>query len=153
MSFLIVLLLVFMLIVPVFGRNIISLIEEVNFNPVITRRIIIIFKLLEGPISWLIMFIIIRTIYVIAPDKPKNREVNYGALFTTFGFIVGTEVYSIYITKFADYTALYGSLASIVVLMIWIYYLAYIFTIGIALNSQKDEGVLLKSGKIKNNNK
>ena len=32
--------------------------------------------------------------------------------------------------------------------MIWIYFLAYIFTIGIALNSQKDENNLLKTGTI-----
>lgn len=153
MSFLIVLLLVFMLIVPVFGNTIITLIEDVNFNPVITSRIVNIFNLLEGPISWLIMFAIIRIIYMVAPDhKPKNRVVNYGALFTTVGWVLATEIYSTYVTHYAEYSYLYGSLASIVVLMIWIYFLSYIFTIGIALNSQKDE-ILSKTGTIKIDNK
>lgn len=151
LSFLIVGLIIFMLIVPVFGNNIINLFREVNFNEVVTNRIIATINLLKGPISWLIMFIIIRIIYKLAPDKkPKNRVVNYGALFTTFGFIVGTKLYSMYVTKYASYSALYGGLASIVVLMIWIYFLAYIFTIGIALNYEKDEINLLKNGTIKN---
>jgi len=149
-SFLIVLLLIFMLIVPVFGSIIINLVEEVNLNSVITNRIIAVFDLLKGPISWLIIFAIIRIIYVVAPDKkPKNRVVNYGAIFTTVGWIISTKIYSTYVNNYAEYTALYGGLANIVVLMIWIYFLSYIFTIGIALNSQKDVNNLSKTGTIK----
>lgn len=152
MSILIVILLVFMLIVPVFGNIITGLVQEVNFNIKITNRIIAVFNLLKGPISWLIMFVIIRTIYAIAPDrKPRHRVLNYGALFTTLGWVIGTEVYSAYVTGYAEYSHLYGGLASIVVLMIWIYALAYIFTIGIALNSKKDEINLSKTGTIKIN--
>lgn len=147
LSFLIVVLLIFMLIVPVFGNTITTLFKEVNFNAAITNRIVAIFELLEGPISWLIIFVIIKIIYTIAPDKRVGKRViNYGALFTTVCFIIGTKVYSIYVTNYADYSALYGSLASIVVLMFWIYYLSYIFTIGMALNYQKDENNLLKTG-------
>ena len=150
MSLLIVILFIFMLIVPVFGNTIISLVEEVNLNSDITRQIIAIFNLLEGPITWLIIFIIVKIIYKIAPDKkPKQRVINYGALFTTVGFIIGTKIFSIYVNNYASYSALYGGLASIVVLMIWIYYLSYIFVVGMALNSQKDDEILLKNGTIK----
>jgi len=151
MSFLIVLLLTFMLIVPVFGNIIIDLISDVNLNQAITNKIILIFSLLKGPISWIIIFIIIKIIYTIAPDqKQKNRVINYGAWFTTIGWIIGTRIYSLYVSNYANYSVLYGNLASIVVLMLWIYFLSLIFTIGIALNSQKDENNLLKTGTINN---
>jgi len=147
-SLLIVILLIFMLIVPVFGNTIIELINEVDINEIISTRIISVFNLLKGPISWLIMFVIIRVIYAVAPDsKPQN--INYGATFTSVCWILVTKVYSTYVTNYAEYSALYGGLASIVVLMIWIYLLSYIFTIGMALNSQKDENNLLKTGTIK----
>ena len=137
-----------MLIIPVFGNNIIGLINEVNINDLISNRIIAIINLLKGPISWLIMFAIIRIIYAVAPDKkPKDRNINYGAIFTTTCWIIVTKLFSTYVTNYADYQALYGGLASIVVLMIWIYLLSYIFTIGIALNSEKDENSMLKNGK------
>ncbi len=150
MSLLIVILFIFMLIVPVFGNTIISLIEEVNLNSEVSRQIIAIFNLIEGPITWLIIFVIIKIIYKIAPDKkPKGRVINYGALFTTVGFIVGTKVFSLYVNNYANYSHLYGGLASIVVLMIWVYYLSYIFVVGMALNSQKDDEKMLKNGTIK----
>ena len=44
MSLLIVILFIFMLIVPVFGNTIISLVEEVNLNSDITRQIIAIYN-------------------------------------------------------------------------------------------------------------
>ena len=150
LSFLFILLLTFMLIVPVFGNIIVDLIKEVNLNITITNNIAYVFNLLKGPLSWLFIFFVIRVIYAIAPDKKrKERVINYGALFTTICFIIGTKVYSLYVTNYASYGVLYGGLASIVVLMIWIYYLSLVFTIGIALNSQKDENNLLKTGTIK----
>ena len=153
LTFFLVFLLIFILVVPVFGNTIIRMFQEVNLNPNITSKIILVFNLLKGPISWLIMFAIIKMIYSIAPDKkPKGRVIDYGAIFTTIGWIIGTKVYSFYVTNYTDYSVLYGSLASIVILMIWIYYLSYIFTIGIALNSKKDADNMLKNGTIKHKN-
>ena len=151
MMFLIIILLIFMLIVPVFGNTIITLVQEVNMNSLITSRVVKIFNLIQGPISWIIMFGFIKMLYYIAPDKKRKSMVtNYGAIFTTIMFVVGTKLYSMYITKYATYTALYGGLANIIVLMIWLYFLSYIFTIGMALNYEKDEYNLLKNGSKKN---
>lgn len=151
LSLLIVILLIFMLIVPVFGESILNLIKEVNLNTSITNQIIAIYEILKGPITWLVMFAIIRIIYATSTSKKhKNRVINYGALFTTILWIIFTKIYSMYVNSYADYTALYGGLASIVVLMIWIYILSYVFVVGMALNSQKDENNLLKNGTIKN---
>jgi membrane protein len=151
MTLLIVILLIFMLIVPVFGNTIIELIKDVYSNTKITNKVIEIFNLLKGPVSWLIIFIIIKILYSIAPDrKRRNRVINYGAVFTTVCWILGTWLFSAYVTNIADYSALFGGLASIVVLMIWVNFLSYIFTIGMALNCQKDEINLTKTGTIEN---
>lgn len=140
LTFLIVLLLVFTLIIPVFGENIIELIKEVNLNNLVTNNIILIFNMLKGPISWLIIFLIIKMLYTLSPDKRvRNRVINYGAWFTTFGWIIGTKLFSLYVNNYANYNILYGGLAGVVVIMIWLYFLSYIFTIGIALNSEKDD--------------
>lgn len=151
LTFLIVFLLMFMLVVPVFGNTITNLITEVNLNEVVTNQILAIYNLIQGPLTWLIMFIIIKIIYVVAPDKKReNRVINYGAWFTTVGWIVGTKIFSLYISNYANYTVLYGGFATLVVFMVWIYYLSLIFTIGIALNYKKDEDKLLKNGIINN---
>lgn len=151
LTFLIVLLLLFMLIIPVFGETITTLIEEVNLNQIVTNDILSVFRILKGPASYLIMFLIIKLLYTVAPDrkKRKKRVINYGAWFTTFGWIIITKLFSLYVNNYADYSIVYGGLATIVVLMIWLYLLSYIFTVGIALNSEKEENDLTKNTTIK----
>lgn len=152
LTFVIVLLLIFMLIIPVFGETIATLVEEVNLNQVVTNDILLIFGFLKGPVSWLIMFFSIKLLYTLAPDrKVRNRKrvINYGAWFTTFGWIIATKLFSLYVSNYANYSILYGGLATIVVLMLWLYLLSYIFTVGIALNSEKEENNLSKTGTIK----
>ena len=59
---------------------------------------------------------------------------NKGALFTTIGWIIVTAIYSFYISHFANYQMFYGGISTIIVMMIWIYFLSYILVMGIAIN-------------------
>ncbi len=153
MTFVLVLLFIFMLIVPVFGTKIIELFKFVNVNSVVTNKVSTIITFLQGPITWLIMFFFIKILYTIAPNKRvKSKNVGYGALFTSFSWVIITSIYSYYINNIAHYSTFYGGLANLVILMFWIYLLAYVFTIGMALNYRKEEVELEKTGTIKINN-
>ncbi len=150
MTFFLVLLFVFMLIVPVFGDKIIELFQFVDLNKTVTENVTLVITILQGPITWLIMYFFIKILYTIAPNKKvKSKSVGYGALFTSFSWIIITYIYSYYINNIAYYATFYGSLANIVILMIWTYLLAYAFTIGMALNYRKEEVELEKTGTIK----
>lgn len=59
-----------------------------------------------------------------------------------------TFIYSYYVTHFARYDLLYAGLSNIVILMLWVYLLAVIFVIGLALNYNEDQK-LEKTGIIK----
>lgn len=142
MTFVLVLLLMFLLMIPVFGTKISELVTYVNLNDAITSSIVFAINLMKGPLSWFIIFFLIKIIYTMAPDRDiPSRTNTYGALFTTFGFVLVTMIYSYYINHFAHYANLYGGLAQFVILMVWLYLLAYIFVIGIAINAQKLEKI------------
>lgn len=139
MEIVIVLLFLFILVVPLLGDSIIKLLHYFNLDITTTTTIISIFNFLSGPFSWLVIFLFIRTIYAIAPDKKLvSRHVTGGALFTTFAWIAITSLYSFYINNYANYSVFYGSLANIVILMIWVYLLSYAFVIGMAMNYHQD---------------
>lgn len=149
MTFVIILLFIFMIIVPVLGNKITEMIAYVNMKQSVTTKILQVFNFLKGPITWFIMFIFIKLIYTMAPDKKtESRHTNKGAIFTTFGWVLSTNIYSYYITHFAKYDVFYGGLANLVVLMLWFFLLAYILTIGIALNQKVEEEELEKTTKI-----
>ncbi len=139
MVLLIILLFVFLLIFGVFGNKIIEMLQLMEISQKIITNITLIVSVLKGPISWFIIFLFVKLIYTMAPDKKiQAHEVNKGAIFTSIGFVIITYIYSIYTTHFARYDVFYGNLASIVVLMIWLYLLSYIFTIGLALNYREE---------------
>ena len=139
MELVIVLLFLFILIVPLMGDSIINLLHYFNLDTSTTATIIGIFNFLSGPFSWLIIFLFIKTIYTMAPDKKfSSRHVTGGAIFTTISWIAITSLYSFYINNYANYSAFYGSLANIVILMIWVYLLSYAFVIGMAMNYHQD---------------
>lgn len=146
MILIIILLFVFLLIFSVFGNKIIEMLQIMDISEKIITNITLIISVLKGPVSWFVIFLFIKIIFTMAPDKKiKSNEVNKGAIFTTVGFIVVTYIYSLYTTNFARYDVFYGNLASIVVLMIWLYLLSYIFTIGLALNYREEVITLEKT--------
>lgn len=139
MELVIVILFLFLLIVPLLGDSIIKLLHYFNLDNTTTTIIISVFNFLSGPFSWIIIFLFIRTIYAMAPDKKLvGKHISGGAFFTTAAWIGITSLYSFYINNFANYSVFYGSLANIVVLMIWVYFLSYAFVIGMAMNYHQD---------------
>lgn len=147
MTFIIVVLFIFILLVPVFGDRIVDLIRDVNLNQTVTNNLVLIFSFLKSPIYWFILFMFIKILYTMAPDrKVPSARVNYGALFTTVGWIVATQLFSYWVGNFGSYDVLYGGLANIVIVMLWVYLLTYIFVIGMALNYREEE--LAKTGTI-----
>lgn len=130
-------LLLFIMIVPVFGDAIIKLIGNITGNT-IGNIVRIIYNVLKYPISMLLVFYAIKLLYIMAPDIRINpKEVNYGALFTSCSWIIVTQIYSLYVEHFSNYSNFYGNLSNLLVLMWWIYILSYIFVLGIGLNVTK----------------
>lgn len=149
-TLILVLLFLFILIVPVFGNKVIEMIAYVNLNQNITNEISLIINVLKGPIAWFIIFFFIKVIYTMAPDrKIPSSYVNKGALFTSVFWVIATYIYSYYIANFAHYNVFYGGLSNVIILMLWVYFLAYIFTIGMALNQNDEKEKLEKTGQIK----
>lgn len=136
-----ILLFAFIFIVPLLGRTIINLIGTVT-HLVDDYRVIIdtIYFILQVPVSLVIIFFIIKTIYMIAPDQRiAGKYVNRGAAFTTLSWMVVTWGYSYYVNNMASYDAVYGNLANIVMLLFWFYILGYIFVIGLYLNKRRSD--------------
>lgn len=145
---LIIFLFAFIFIVPLLGNFIINVIGTFT-NLVSKYRTIIdtIYFIIQVPISIIIVFLILKGLYMMAPDqKIDGKYVNRGALFTAVSWIAVTLLYSYYINVIASYDAVYGNLANIVILLFWFYILAYIFVIGLFLNKRiTDKGVEMEN--------
>lgn len=139
MSIIFTILLLFILLFPIFGNIMIKIVKNGHLAIGVTKTLINIITYLQSPFIWVILFFLIKIMYIIAPDRSvKAQNANYGAIFTTISWIIITFLYSYYINNIADYTAFYGNLTNICVLMIWFYLISYFFVIGMSLNYQRE---------------
>lgn len=138
----IILLLLFLGIVPIFGENILNLMYKANILEYYIDKIIIIFNILKWPLTLFTIYFNIKLIYTIAPSKNiKSKETTTGAMFTTIMWLISTAVFKFYLTYFARYDILYGNLSSIIIMLVWCYFLSYIFVLGMAINVSRREQI------------
>ncbi|MBQ6436155.1 YihY family inner membrane protein, partial [bacterium] len=123
------------ILIPLFGDTIMKLLMYFFDNIHMLDNSMWLYVLLKTLISFIFMYFVIKFLYTYAPSKEidKNTTIR-GALFTTISWILATNVFSFYVTRIAKYKLLYGNFANILVLMLWIYLLALLFVVGMALN-------------------
>lgn len=146
--FIVVILFVFLLIIPIFGENILNIMYKAKIFSNHKDTILIIFNFLKWPITLLIIYFNIKLIYTVAPSKNiSSKETTIGAAFTTIMWTILTIGFRFYLTYFARYDILYGNLSSIIILMVWVYFMSYIFTLGMAINVSRKEDEELEETK------
>ncbi len=124
------------LVVLVYGRPIIKLVLDILFtNQVAKAQISRLLLKLRWPIMLLLYFFMISFNYYVLPTRRvKYKEVLPGSIFAAIGMLVVTSVFSLYTTKITSYNLLYGSLASLVMAMIWFILMAWVLCIGLMFN-------------------
>ena len=135
LTFILVSLLFFLILVPAFGDSLISLAEINLHNEKLASFIRNIYHLGKYPLSLFLLYFNIKLIYILAPDKEvTSNEVRAGAMFTTIFWLLSSKIYAFYLEYFSHYDIFYGSMSNILVLLFWVYILAYIFTLGMSFN-------------------
>lgn len=120
------------LIIMILGKRIHNLMLD-KFEPIslITGKILKIrWFLLIG-----IMFLIFLMIYRFIPKhKMKVKTQIYGAIFSSIAWYVTSWAFSVYIDIFQGFSNTYGSLTSIILIMMWVYACMYIILLGGEIN-------------------
>jgi|TARA_B100001971_G_C18214006_1_gene552620 membrane protein len=93
-------------------------------------------------IQWLIiignLLLSVSILYYFGQRKDKNRRyrfVSAGSVLSTGLFIVGGLLLKLYFENFSNYNVLYGSIGSLIILLVWLYFNALIILIGFELNT------------------
>ncbi len=79
------------------------------------------------------------TLYRFAPDHDSSwRWISPGSILAAVGWIALTLGFGLYAANFGNYGKTYGSLATVVVLLTWVYLSAYLLLVGAELNAELD---------------
>ncbi|MBR6949727.1 MAG: YihY/virulence factor BrkB family protein [Bacilli bacterium] len=122
-------------LIPIFGDYIFEVILA-NINNRFVDILNTTYQLIKYPLLIVILHFNIKLLYITAPDERiKSKTTTKGAIFTTIGWVIASEIYSIYIGAFTNYDKFYGSISNIVILLIWLYIISYIFVLGMIINA------------------
>lgn len=107
---------------------------------IIHRNIPLIYEIVEFIISIrglyvpIVLSLIFIVLYKLVPNK-NYRLIDHvpGAIFAATGWEIFSYAYSIYIDYYAN-SVIYGSLTSIIFLLLWLYFCMYILFIGAEIN-------------------
>lgn len=121
------------LLLVAFGRTIAEFLQNKYMGLSTTINILL---NLRGFWQILILFFIFWLMYKFVPNhKVKFRTQVYGALFSAIGWYILSWAFSVYLDIFKNFSVIYGSLTSIMLLMIWVYWCMYILLLGAEINS------------------
>ena len=82
-----------------------------------------------------VMFAAVGLLYAAAQDsRQRPGNIIPGALAALVGWMVVSAAFSFYVENFANYTAIYGALGTVIVLMMWLNLTALMLIMGAEIN-------------------
>ena len=114
-----------------------SVIAHFLFGPLgLDSQVKWIFSLIRVVLPLIIILILFTILYSVAPNvKTKLKSVLPGAIFTSVIWLLGSFAFGFYISNFGNYSKTYGSIAGIIILLIWLYLTSFIIIIGAEINA------------------
>ena len=121
------------IILIIFGKAAILYLIEYE---IISQNQITLLNIAKWVILTFMLFIGITTIFNFGHSiKSRTKIFSPGALLATLFIILTSVVFSYYIDNFSQYNKIYGSIGTLIIILLWIYFNAIILLIGFELNA------------------
>jgi membrane protein len=97
---------------------------------------VILWTWLRWPVVLLLLTLVVALIYYVAPDVEQEfRFITPGSVIAVLVWIASTLGFDFYIRSFANYSATYGSIGTIIVLLLYSYISAAVLLFGAEVNA------------------
>lgn len=120
------------ILLPVFGNVILGFVKSALG---ISGSLVILLQIARWVISIVIITALLLLLYRFAPNKKLPfKHIIPGALTASVLWLIISLGFSFYVSNFSNYSATYGSLGGIIILMIWFFLTGLILMIGAEIN-------------------
>lgn len=125
------------LVVHVFGGALVALapIVEIRFLRILSRILNTRFLLL----FWLQTLIFALMFTFLPNGRNRFRDTIPGAMVSSLGWLVFSDLFSVYVEHFASLTNIYGSVYAVALSMLWLYFCLGILFYSAALNQYLED--------------
>ncbi|MEE4115673.1 MAG: YihY/virulence factor BrkB family protein [Marinilabiliaceae bacterium] len=153
-SFSLLLIVVFLIalsaLLLIFGRDLVQIL--VDRHILRTNWVFYIIMIMKWILIIASLFLAISFLYYLAPSrKAKFRFFSAGATLATLLFIATSLGFSAYVNNFDNYNKLYGSMGTILVILLWLYLNSISLLIGFELNASIKTANISKENELTEN--
>ncbi len=130
-------LLLFALVLVVFGPEIGGAVADVVGLGYVFE---VVWNVVQWPVLLFLVVLAFALVYYYAPDvEQRFRWISPGSIVAVVAWLLFSLAFSLYV-EFGSFDA-YGSIAGIIILMLYIYYSAFIMLVGAELNQVVEEHI------------
>ncbi len=107
-----------------------------------------VWSIAKWPVLAFIVVLIVAILYYATPNakQPKFRWISIGALIAIFVLAIATFGFSFYVANFSNYDRTYGSLAGVIVLLLWLWISNLALLFGAEFDAELERGRQLQAG-------
>jgi membrane protein len=107
----------------------------------IERVFVTLWTWLRWPVAVVLLMLAVSMVYYLAPNvQHRFRLVSPGAILSVVIWIAASVAFGYYVQSFADYSATYGSLGAVVILLFYFYLSAAVLLFGAEVNATVEQG-------------
>ena len=102
----------------------------------------------KWPVLLLIVGLMFAILYWAAPNvkHPGFRWVSPGGLFGVLVWVIASALFAFYVANFSSYNKTYGSLAAVIVFLVWLWISNIALLLGAELNAEMERGRQIEAG-------
>lgn len=107
-----------------------------------------VWNIAKWPILLVVVIVIVALLYYVTPNvkQPRFRWISVGAVVAILVWVVASALFGLYVANFSDYNRTYGSLAGVIVFLLWLWITNLALLFGAELDAELERGRELQAG-------
>ena len=107
-----------------------------------------VWEIAKWPVLAVILVVMVAILYYATPNakQPKFRFISVGALIALIVLVVASLLFGLYVTNFSNYAKNYGSLAGVIVFLLWLWIANLALLFGAEVDAELERGRELQAG-------
>lgn len=110
--------------------------------------VVTLWGILKWPVILAVVILMVALLYYLTPNvrQPRFRWVSVGAVVAIVIWVVGSALFGVYVGNFSSYDAVYGSVAGVIVFLLWLWLTNLALLFGAEIDAELERARQLESG-------
>jgi membrane protein len=105
-------------------------------------------NIIKWPVILVVVIAVIAILYYATPNikQPQFRWISVGAVIAVVVWIIASVAFGFYVANFSSYNKTYGTLAGVIVFLLWLWITNLALLFGAEIDSETERGRQLQAG-------